>query len=216
MADIALGTAVKAELVADPKVDANEVAVSVDGGDVTLKGTVGSLRQKIEAGRDAKRVRGVANVQNDLQVRILTKDRRSDAQLRGDVLQAMALDSQIPTTIDAKVDSGIVTLKGSATWNYQRNEAEFVASNVPGVQGVRSEIVLEQAQAGQDLVQGIQQGFARIAALSPDDLTVTSSDGGKVTLSGTVPSSTAHDLAVGATWMMPGVTEIVDNIQVQS
>jgi osmotically-inducible protein OsmY len=215
MANTGLQAAVTAELIADPKVDPSEIAVAADGGDVTLKGTVGSLRQKIEAGRDAKRVRGVTNVNNDLQVRILTQDRRDDAQLRGAVLQAMALDSQIPPTIDAMVDDSFVTLKGNATWNYQRTEAEFVASNVPGVLGVRSEIVLEQAQTGPDMAQTIEDGFARIATLDSDTLKVDTTDSGKVTLSGVVSSWSEHDAAVNAAWMTPGVTDVDDHIQVQ-
>src|ERR1700759_1463214 len=37
---------VAAELSWDPKVDSRQIAVSADGGAVTLRGTVGSLREK--------------------------------------------------------------------------------------------------------------------------------------------------------------------------
>jgi osmotically-inducible protein OsmY len=53
-------------------------------------------------------------VNNELEVRILTEHRRSDADLRGSVLQAMMLDSLVPSTIDARVDNGVVTLIGRA------------------------------------------------------------------------------------------------------
>jgi osmotically-inducible protein OsmY len=219
MGNMALVATVKAELEADPKVDAAEIAVSADEGVVTLRGTVGSPRQKFEATRDAERVRGVISIKNELQVRILDADQRHDAEVRGAVLQAMALNSLIPPTIDAKVDDGYVTLKGSATWNYQRSEAEFVASNVPGVRGVRSEIALDQAQSGQvlprqDVVQDIKKEFGRLATLEPDSLTVEAMDD-KVILSGVVHSWAAHDMAVGAAWMVPGVTQVEDNLRVQ-
>lgn len=44
------------ELRWDPKIDSEAIAVSVDDGIVTLRGTVGSFRQKREAKRAAERV----------------------------------------------------------------------------------------------------------------------------------------------------------------
>ncbi len=103
------------ELFWDPKVDNAAIAVSTADGVVTLRGTVGSLRQKREAKKDAERVWGVKNVNNDLQVRLLNDDRREDADLRGAVLQALGLDSLVPATVGADVDVGMVTLKARPT-----------------------------------------------------------------------------------------------------
>jgi osmotically-inducible protein OsmY len=50
---------VAAELCWDPKVDSQEIAVSADDGAVTLRGTVGSFREKREAEKAAARVYGV-------------------------------------------------------------------------------------------------------------------------------------------------------------
>jgi hypothetical protein len=41
---------------------------------------------------------------------------------------------------DPKADSGLVTLTGTAAWQYQREEAGFVAGNVPGVADVDNQI----------------------------------------------------------------------------
>jgi hypothetical protein len=95
-----------------------------------------------EAQRAAERVDGVTSVPNELEVRILDEHGRQDADLRGAVLQAMALDGLIPKTVDAKADRGLVTLTGTAAWQYQREEAEFVAGNVPGVADVDNQIAL--------------------------------------------------------------------------
>ena len=54
--------------------DSAEIAVSADDGKITLRGTVGSLRQKHAAKKDAERVFGVISVDNQLQVRLLTDD----------------------------------------------------------------------------------------------------------------------------------------------
>jgi osmotically-inducible protein OsmY len=130
------------ELFWDPKVDNVEIAVSADEGRITLRGTVGSLREKHEAAKAAQRVFGVVSVDNQLQVKLMTQQRRADAQLRGDVLRALTLNSLVPKTVDAKVDDGIVTLTGTADWQYQRDEAEFVASAIAGALDVVDDIEL--------------------------------------------------------------------------
>src|SRR6478736_5516302 len=130
--DTDLTADVSDELFWDPKLDSAAIAVSADDGKVTLRGTVGSLREKREAKKAAERVFGVISVDNQLQVKLMNDQRRSDAELRGDVLQALMLDSLIPTAVDAKVQDGFVTLTGTVDWQYQRDEADFVASNIVG------------------------------------------------------------------------------------
>ena len=64
---------VAAELSWDPKVDSQAIAVSADEGTVTLRGTVGNLREKREAGKAAARVYRVTEVCNERQVRMLAR-----------------------------------------------------------------------------------------------------------------------------------------------
>jgi len=202
------------ELYWDPKVDSEAIAVSVDDGAVTLRGTVGSFREKQEAKHDAKRVYGVKEVKNELEVRILTEHKRSDADLRGSVLQAMMLDSLIPATIDAKVDNGIVTLTGKANWQYQRDEAEYVAGNLFGVMGVEDEIdLIPPGPTAHDVEHAIKKAMERNAKLDAESVDVESSDG-TITLRGTVGSWADHDQAVNAAWAAPGVTRVKDRILV--
>jgi osmotically-inducible protein OsmY len=42
------------------------------------------------------------------------------------------LDTHVPSTIDATVHNGVVTMTGTADWQYQRDEAAFAAGNVGG------------------------------------------------------------------------------------
>ena len=201
------------EIASDPKVDHAAVAVFAnDAGTVTLRGTVGSFRQKRDARQAAERVHGVVYVENELTVRILTKSRRADADLRGDVLQALLLNSLIPTTVDAKVQDGYVTLSGAVDWQYQRDEAMFVAGNVLGVTGVDNEIGVGGDTRTVDEVSGdIQKAFKRDAKIDADSLAVAAS-GGTVTLSGTVRSWSEHDAALAAAWAAPGVTTVNDRL----
>jgi len=202
------------ELYWDPKVDNGAIAVSAEDGVVTLRGTVGSFRQKREATQDAERIFGVTSVNNDLEVRILNQDRRNDADLRGDVLQALMLDGLVPSTIDAKVDDGMVTLTGTANWQFERDEAEFVASNVLGVVSVDDEIdLVPAAPSAGDVRHSIKKAMERNAKLDADSLSVDSSNG-TITLDGTVSSWADHDEAVAAAWAAPGVTDVEDHILV--
>src|SRR6266542_4852264 len=157
---------------------------------------------------------GVKSVNNDLQVRLLNDDRREDADLRGAVLQALRLDSQVPATVDADVDDGMVTLKGQANWHFQRDEAETVAINVAGVVSVDNAIELVPPSPGaEDLENSIEKAMERSAKLDADSVSVESSNG-TVTLRGTVSSWADHDEAVSAAWAAPGVTRVKDHILV--
>jgi osmotically-inducible protein OsmY len=206
---------VAAELSWDPKVDSQAIAVSADDGAVTLRGTVGSFREKREAGKAAARVYGVTEVSNELQVRMLAGSKRDDADLRGDVLQAFMLDRLVPMTVDAKVRDGIVTLTGTAQWQYQRDEAEFLTSSVPGVSGIENDITLTSTPDGRDISNDIGDAFRRSARLDADELSVDTPSYGTVILAGAVSSWAEHDEAVAAAWSAPGVTEVDDRIVVE-
>jgi osmotically-inducible protein OsmY len=202
------------ELFYDPKVDNRAIAVSADDGVVTLRGTVGSFREKREAKQDAQRVHGVRDVKNELDVRILTEDRRDDADLRGDVLRALTLDSLVPATIEAKVDDGWVTLTGTANWQFERDEAEFVGGNIAGVVGVENGIELvAPGPSVHDVEHAIKKAMERNAKLDAKSVSVESSNG-TITLHGTVSSWADHDEAVSAAWAAPGVTRVKDHIVV--
>ena len=202
------------ELFWDPKVDNEAIAVSANAGTVTLRGTVGSLREKREAKNAAQRVIGVLEVDNQLKVRLMGELGRIDADIRGDVLQALMLDSLVPGTVDAKVLDGEVTLTGTVDWQYQRDEADFVASNIVGILDVFNQIEIRNPKPNaSDLESSIQKAFKRNATLDAEGLTV-STDHGVVTVQGTVGSWAERNEAIDAAWSAPGVTAVHDDLTV--
>jgi osmotically-inducible protein OsmY len=214
MSNVDLVASVSDELFWDPKVDSEAIAVSAEDGAITLRGTVGSFREKREAKNAAERVFGVTGVDNKLQVRLLTGIQRDDADLRGDVLQALMLDSLVPRSVDAKVDSGLVTLTGTTEWQYQRDEAEFIAANIVGVLDVWNEIELTGAMPSKgDVKDSITSAFKRNAKIDADDLSVETNNG-TITVKGIVGSWLEHDEAIAAAWAAPGVREVDDEILV--
>ena len=110
------------------------------------------------------------------------------AQIRGDVLQALVLDALVPPTIDALVKDGIVTLTGIAQWRYQRDEAEFITSNIVGIIDVENDIdFLGPLPESGDIHHSIKKALERDAKLDADNIAVSSSHG-RVTLTGSVRS----------------------------
>jgi osmotically-inducible protein OsmY len=205
MTDEELRRNVTDELVWDPKVDSDAIAVSARNGIVTLRGTVGSRREKPGARKAAERVFGVEWVVDQLDVRPLNDDRRDDADIRGDVLRTLMLNRVVPDTVAAKVKDGFDTLTGRASWQYQREEAEYVAGNVRGVTGVQDDIQLTgpRPEPG-DITQAIQKAFRRNA----DGIEVVAADG-TVSLTGTVRSWSKHDAALAEAWAGRGVMTFV-------
>jgi len=209
-----LQRSVTEELSWDPKVDSNVIDVFVDEGVVTLRGTVGSLREKREAKKDAERVYGVKHVNNELDVQIMNDERRANADLRGDILHALTLNTLVPATVDAAVADGFVTLTGTANQQFQRDEAESVASSVPGVISVVNEVSLvAPGPSAHDVQHSIKKAMERNAKLDAESVSVES-ENGTVTLRGTVSSWADHDQAVDAAWSAPGVTRVKDHILV--
>ena len=200
------------ELLWEPRVDNRAIAVTAQDGVVTLRGTVGSFRERREAAGAVKRVYGTKRVENELEVRLLNGDRRDDADLRGDVLQALMLDALVPSSVDAKVADGVVTLTGTTSYQFVRDEAEFVAGNVPGVVWIDDVIELTPpAPSAGDVQHSIKKAMKRDAKLDAEGIRVESHNG-TVQLSGNVRSWAEHDAAVNAAWAAPGVSDVDDRL----
>ena len=141
--DQALEDSVRAEIAGDPRIPyTGEIAVQAyNGGGIVLRGTVGSFAQQRAAVADARRTRGVVDVFDELQVRVLNEDRRKDAEIRGHALQRLSWDPEIPGDyIDVHVKDGWVTLKGEVDYQYQSDSAFDHVGSLYGVTGVTNEI----------------------------------------------------------------------------
>ncbi|MEA2384622.1 MAG: hypothetical protein QOH72_4593 [Solirubrobacteraceae bacterium] len=132
----------RAELASDPRLPyADEIAVEAYGDTVTLRGTVGSFAQQRAAVADARRTPGVVDVYDELDVRILDRDRREDAEIRGAALQRLSWDTEIPTDyLDVHVKDGWITLKGDVDFQFQSDLAFDDVSRMYGVTGVTNKI----------------------------------------------------------------------------
>jgi osmotically-inducible protein OsmY len=118
-----------------------EIAVSADGGVVTLRGTVERFNQRRAAAQDARKIDGVYEVDDQLKVNVAGADRREDDEIRGVALQALIWDTEVPSdTVDVKVQEGWITLKGDVSFQFQSDAAYDDVASLYGVYGVTNEI----------------------------------------------------------------------------
>jgi osmotically-inducible protein OsmY len=131
-------------LRADPRVAANDIAVAVSDGVVSLGGEVDSLSKRIATGQAVERVHGVRAIVNDLKVHLAMDQQRSDVDIAHDAMSALLWNTDVPDrTITVRVQNGWVWLVGEADWQYQRLAAESAVENIAGVKGVTNVVRLK-------------------------------------------------------------------------
>ena len=205
---------VLAELRWDPRLQPNEIGVIVKDGVVTLTGTVDSYIKKWAAEEAAHRVRGVKAVANDIEVRLLSSDQRTDADIAAAAVRALEWDAFVPIDkIEVTVSKGWVTLKGEVEWQYQKEDAERVVRRLVGVKGVTDLITVKPRVSPSDLKKRIEEALRRSAELDAQRITVEM-EGGKVILKGTVRSWAERQETERQAWAAPGVTAVDNRITI--
>jgi osmotically-inducible protein OsmY len=116
-----------------------EIAVSVQRGTVTLRGTLASPHQIRTAVGIAKTTPGVRQVESELSLD--PRDRWEDAEIRGRALQALISSDDVPADhIDVHVANGWLTIKGDDKHQTENDAAFAAVSKLQGVGGITNEI----------------------------------------------------------------------------
>jgi osmotically-inducible protein OsmY len=206
---------VEAELRWTPDVDDIDIAIKVNGGEVSLAGFVPDYLQKYHAEIAVRRVKGVAAVANDIQVKPLTGV-PTDPELARAALAALKTDLPLSwEQIKPSVKDGRITLTGTVEWHYQRERAESAMRRLDGVVSVRNSIELNPAVAPENIQHRIEDAFRRLAQVDAGQIKVETA-GSEVTLNGEVRSWAERDQAQQTAWSAPGVMRVINHISVRS
>jgi osmotically-inducible protein OsmY len=207
---------VLAELGWDPAVNANEVGVTVKDGVVTLTGHLGTYAEKVAAQRAAQRVTGVKALAVELTVQLSSSHQRTDAQIAASAEHVIDWNALVPKgKIRPVVEAGWITLTGEVEWDYQRRAAEASLRNLLGVRGVTNLVTVKPKVNAANVEKCIQDALVRQARREANHIDV-SVDGTRITLSGKVHSWAERKAAEGAAWSAPGVSNVVDRLEIGS
>lgn len=206
---------VEAELKWSPQINETDIAVKVNGGEVSLTGFSGSYHEKCQAEVVSRRVKGVAAVANDIQVKSAT-DAPSDPEIARAALTALQFALPISwEKIKPTVAQGWVSLEGEVEWQYQREYAENAIRRLNGVIGVQNSIHVKPNVAPENIKHRIEDAFRRIAEVDASQIKVDA-NGSEVTLRGEVRSWAERDQAQQTAWSAPGVSHVNNVLTVRS
>jgi osmotically-inducible protein OsmY len=108
---------------------------------------------------------------------------------------------------------GSITLEGEVAWNYQREQAEQLVRDVPGVRAVTNAIEIRPQLEAADIQRKIGEAFKRNAAIDASRVSAQA-NGSEVILRGKVRSWAERAEAERAAWSAPGVTNVDNRINV--
>ena len=191
-----------------------EIGVEVDDGIVTLTGTVSSYLKVGAAADIASVVPGVKDVANKLTVALFGEPRDDTAIARA-VRHSLEWDVTIPEErIESIVRNGVVTLKGTVDYWYERKAVADAVSHLLGVASVNNHIVIAPpARTDTEIHDELKSALLRRFPFEEIDVAV---DQGTVILQGRVPAYRIWREAETMTWATRGVKDLTNKLVVIS
>lgn len=205
---------VRDELLWDPSINPANIEVAADSGSVTLSGSIGSYSEKYTAERDARRVRGVVSVADNLEVRLPPAYMRTDADLAGAAKDALRWNGSVPhERISVAADNGVLTFTGEVAYQFQREAASEAVRFLVGAKGVNNHLKITPSVRCGEVKQQIEQALVRNAETDARGIRVEAYDG-RVILRGTVHSWAEYREASRAAWAAPGVHDVDNELDI--
>jgi hyperosmotically inducible periplasmic protein len=198
------------------------VQANVQNGTVTLTGNVDVVAEKFSADQKAHHVKGVAGVNNEIQV---NAGDLSDQQLQAKVNKAITYNlwGNVPVqfqTVSAQVQNGVVTISGHAAGPVAAADAVAVVANTKGVRDVVDDIQVDPISDFDNDIRLKEfraiYGYPLLSqyAMDPEKPIRIQVANGHVTLYGQVDNQSQKNAAGIQANTVPGVFSVTNDLQV--
>ena len=200
--------------------------VSKDGV-VTLTGTVADSSHKSLAQDTVESLPGVKSVDNQLKVKGATPAEHSDGWISTKVKTTLLFHRNVSASAtDVYVKDGIVSLRGEASSQAQKELTTEYAKDVEGVKEVKNEMTIAKTPAKSDETLGEKIDDASITAQVKSSLmshrstsalkTKVETTDGVVTLSGKAKNAAEKSLVTKLVNDINGVKSVINNMTVEA
>jgi osmotically-inducible protein OsmY len=120
----------------------DDIKIESRDGAVTLTGTVADSHHKSLAEETVADLPGVKSVDNKLQIKGESPAENSDAWLTAKVKTMLLFHRNVSATTEVNTKDGVVTLRGEANSQAQKDLTTEYAKDVEGVKGVNNEMAI--------------------------------------------------------------------------
>jgi osmotically-inducible protein OsmY len=141
--DSEIATAVLNALKSNRDVPFDKIQVEVEDGHVTLDGQLEWNHQKEAAQKSASNIDGIKVLTNNIKIETDHADDIEKAGIERAIERNWAMNNQ---DVQVYVSGNKVTLNGVVHSFYQKEEAERMAWNAPGVWSVNNELLIDYAE----------------------------------------------------------------------
>jgi len=201
------------------------IKIQSKDGAVTLTGTVADESHKSLAKDTVASVPGVKSVDNRLELKSESPAEHSDAWIGLKVKSVLLFHRNVSgTKTDVNVKDGIVTLRGEAVSEAQKELATEYAKDVEGVKGVKNEMTLAKISEKPEETVSEKIDDASITAQVKLSLlyhrstsalsTKVETTDGVVTVSGKARNAAEKDLVTKLITDIHGVKSVVNNMSI--
>jgi len=141
--DSEIATAVLNALKLNRDVPFDKIQVEVENGHVTLDGQLEWNHQKEAAQKSASNIDGIKVLTNNIKIETDHADDIEKAGIERAIERNWAMNNE---EVQVYVSGNKVTLNGTVHSFYQKEEAERMAWNAPGVWNVNNELLIDYAE----------------------------------------------------------------------
>ena len=140
--DLELAAQILKAMKLNPEIPQDKILIKVEDSWVTIEGEVKWYTQKEAVQKSVEVLSGIRNLTNSIQVKSETADDVEKVAIENALVRNWAIDDH---DILVNVFGNRVTLSGKVKSIYQKDEAERIAWNAPGVWNVHNELLIDHA-----------------------------------------------------------------------